>query len=69
VANLNETRRSQGRVIYELNADDGKATYMVVVSRPYLLSFYAQDPKRIAWVVIGAYKSSCGNANSVSRIK
>ena len=60
MVNLNETQRSQGRVIYELKADDGKATYMVVVSKPYLLSFYAKDPKRIAWVVIGAYKSSCG---------
>jgi hypothetical protein len=34
---------------------------MVVVSRPYMLSFYAKNPKRVAWVLIGAYKMSCGN--------
>jgi len=34
--------------------------YMVVVSRPYLLSFYAKDPKRVAWVLIAAYETSCG---------
>jgi hypothetical protein len=42
---------------------------MVVVSRPFLLSFYAKDPKRVAWVVIAAYDSSCGTTNSVTRIK
>jgi hypothetical protein len=32
-------------------------------------SFDARDPKRVAWVVAAAYLSSCGNANSVTRIK
>jgi hypothetical protein len=31
--------------------------YFIVVSRPYLLTFHARNPKRIAWVVIGAYKT------------
>jgi len=69
VIGLKETKHSQGRVIYELKTDEGKATYMIVLSRPYLLSFYAKNPMRVAWVVIGAYKSSCESGNSVTRIK
>jgi len=42
---------------------------MVVVSRPYLLSFYALDPKRVAWVVIAAYESSCAKGKQVTRIR
>ena len=42
---------------------------MVVVSRPYCLSLYSHDPKRVAWVVAAAYLSSCGKNNSVTRIK
>jgi hypothetical protein len=66
---LKEKQHSQGRVIYELKKDDEKATYMIVLGKPYLLSFYAKDPKRVAWVVIRAYKSSCEQGNSVSRFK
>src|SRR5271163_1441746 len=69
VTKLKDKQHSQGRIIYELKKDEGKATYMIVLSKPYLLSFYAKDPKRVAWVVIGAYKSSCEKGNSVSRIK
>jgi hypothetical protein len=42
---------------------------MVVVSRPYWLSFHAKDPKRVAWIVAAAYESSCSGRNSVERIK
>lgn len=42
---------------------------MVVVSRPYWLSYYAKDPKRVSWVVLAAYESGCGGQNSVERIK
>ena len=59
VTKLKEKKHSQGRVIYELKTGQKKATYMIVLSRPYLLSFYAKDPKRVAWVVIGTYKFSC----------
>jgi hypothetical protein len=69
VTNLKEKHRSQGRVIYELKEEEGKVIYMIVISKPYLLSFYAKDPTRVAWVVIGAYKSSCEKGNSVTRIK
>lgn len=43
--------------------------YMVVVSRPYWLSYYAKDRKRVAWVVLAAYESSCGGPNAVQQIK
>jgi len=36
---------------------------MVVVSRPYFLSFYAKDPNRVAWVLIGAFETFCGGGD------
>jgi hypothetical protein len=69
LANLTETQGTKGRLLYQLKTDKGKTTYMIVLSKPYLLSFYAKDTKRVAWVVIGAYKSSCEKDNSVSRIR
>jgi hypothetical protein len=59
VTDLKPTRRAQGRAVYEWRAQGQRANYMVVVSRPYLLSFYARDPKRIPWVAIAAYETSC----------
>jgi hypothetical protein len=44
-------------------------SYLVVVSRPYLVSFYAKDASKIAWIVVGAYESSCNKNNHVKRIK
>ena len=58
---LTQTGQRQGRFIYWWRPRDASAHYMVVVSRPYMLSFYAKDSKRVAWVLIGAYKMSCGN--------
>ena len=69
ITGVKETRKAQGRYVYEWTPAGKAATYMVVVSRPYLLSFYAHDPKRVAWVVSAAYLSSCGKNNSVTRIK
>jgi hypothetical protein len=69
ITGLKETRKAQGRVVYQWNHDSTKASYMVVVSRPYLLAFYAKDKKKVAWVVIAAYESSCGEGNSVTRIR
>jgi hypothetical protein len=59
VRGIRETRRAQGRVVYRWRGTKG-ASYMVVVSRPYWLSFYAKDPQKVAWVVAAAYESSCG---------
>lgn len=66
---LKETRKAQGRHVYEWKSADKRETYMVVVSRPYLLAFYAHDAKRVAWIVAAAYVSSCEKSNSVTRLK
>jgi hypothetical protein len=50
-------KRSQGRVIYEWQPTGKRETYMVVVSHPYWLSFYAQDETKVAWIVLAAYKA------------
>ncbi len=69
IAGLKETRKARGRIVYQWSPDGKGETYMVVVSRPFWLSFYSHDPKRVAWVVTAAYLSSCGKDNSVTRIK
>jgi ferredoxin-thioredoxin reductase catalytic subunit len=56
---LKQTRKLQGRVIYDWHPRGKRTRYMVVVSRPYWLSFYAKDPKNVAWVVLAAFES-CG---------
>jgi hypothetical protein len=60
IRELRETRKAQGRVVYQWKPKGKEASYMIVISRPYLLSFYAKDPKMVAWVVMAAYESSCG---------
>src|SRR5262249_53391556 len=56
VTGIKETRRAQGRIVYQWHPKTKEASYMVVVNRPYLLSFYAKDARRVAWVVSGAYE-------------
>jgi hypothetical protein len=58
---LVEKRRAQGRFVYEWRSTAKSMPFMVVVSRPYWLSFYAKDPKRIAWEVVDAHKTFCGS--------
>ncbi len=60
-AGMSQTRQRQGRVVYQWKPQQRNKNYMIVVSRPYLLSFYAQDAKRVAWVVVAAYESFCGS--------
>ncbi len=62
IIGLKARRKAQGRVVYEWRPTRKRLTYMVVVSRPYWLSSYARDPKRVAWVVAAAYES-CGERN------
>jgi hypothetical protein len=69
VSKLRETRKVQGRFVYHWKPSDRKASYMIVVSRPYWLSFYAQDSTKVAWVALAAFESSCGNENSVIRLQ
>ena len=59
IAGLKQKSEAQGRFVYEWRPGASKARYQVVVSRPYWFSFFAHDPKKIAWVVIAAYESDC----------
>lgn len=61
IQGIKQTRKSQGRIIYEWKSPrKKKVTYALVVSRPYWLSFYSRDPRHVAWIVLGAFKSACG---------
>lgn len=66
---LKETSRTSSSAVFEWTQSDKKDGYMVVVSRPYLLSFYARDPNRVAWAIVAAYATSCDEADTVTRIK
>lgn len=61
-------RRAQGRFVYEWRPKTKSDYYVVVVSRPYLVSFYAKNPKRVAWVLRAAYEAGCGEDKAVRRI-
>jgi hypothetical protein len=56
---LKETRRTPGRIVYQWAPPGRRQTYMVVVSRPSLVTFYAREPRKIAWIAVAAYESSC----------
>jgi hypothetical protein len=56
---MKQTSEEQSRFVFQWRRAQSHETHIVVVSRPYWLSFYARDPKQIAWVVIAAYKASC----------
>ena len=55
------SRQAQGRRVYNARVGRDPARYVIVVSRPYWLSFYSSDPKRIAWMPIAVYQLSCGD--------
>lgn len=50
---LRRTQRSRGRRAYEGGG------LRIVVSKPYWLSFFASNPKRVAWVAIVTYDTNC----------
>jgi len=56
ITGIKETRKAEGRLVYQWRQKGTAVWYMLVLSRPYWLSFYARDPKKVAWVVIAAYK-------------
>ena len=58
IAYLKLKRQTQGRMTFEWKPKNEKATYTIVVSRPYELSFYAKTT-RVVWVLREAYRSSC----------
>lgn len=59
ITSMREIRKSQGKVIYEWHPP-GETRYMLVVTRPYWLSFYSNSQGRVAWVLAAAYRV-CGN--------
>ena len=48
-------RHTESRMVYEWKPSRNRTTYMVVISRPYELSFHAKTD-RVAWVPIAAYR-------------
>lgn len=59
ITGLKQMRQSQARIVYEWKPRGVQKTYLIVASRPYWLSLYAEDPKMVAWVVIAAWEISC----------
>jgi hypothetical protein len=59
LAEIKLTHDAPERKTYEWKSAGNSKSYMVVVSRPYWLSFYAHDPKRVAWVAVIAYEVTC----------
>jgi hypothetical protein len=60
ITGLRQTRTAQGRFVYEWRQPGRRGFYMINVSRPYWLSFYAKDSKRVIWVTTAIDKASCG---------
>lgn len=56
---LRLTGRGQGRFVYEWQPKKNANMYMIVVSQPYILKFFAKDPNRVAWVLRTAYSAGC----------
>ncbi|MBS1796473.1 MAG: hypothetical protein JSS81_21665 [Acidobacteria bacterium] len=54
IARLEQIDAAPGRFFYEWKRT-AKISYVIVVSRPYLMTFYARDPRKIAWVAIAVY--------------
>ena len=54
--NLKLVREEQGQKIF-IWATEGKAeTYIIEISQPYVMSFYARNPQRVAWMAVAAYR-------------
>jgi len=64
LAGIKLTHDSPARKTYQWNSAANPKSYMAVVSRPYWLSFYAHDPKQVAWVAVIAYEATCGGNES-----
>lgn len=56
ITGISQLRQTQGRIVYRWSNKASKASYLVIVSRPYWLSYFAKDSKRVAWVVTTVYK-------------
>lgn len=56
VVGVTQIRQSNGRFVYRWRDRLRKANYLIIVSRPYWLSYFAKDSKRVAWVSTTVYK-------------
>jgi hypothetical protein len=61
-------RRAQGRFVFEWRPKKEGDYYVVVVNRPYLLSFYAKNSNRVTWVLRAVYEAGCGEDKAIRRI-
>lgn len=59
LAGMKEARRAPGRIVYHWRSRAARSSFMIVVSRPYMLTYFAKDPKRIAWVVTASHEYGC----------
>lgn len=53
---LNVVSQKSGYIAFEAKIDR-YVSYFVRVERPYWLSFYAKDPKRVIWIASGVYRA------------
>jgi len=60
ITGMRELRNDQGRISFEWQPQGTEAKYMLVVSRPYWLSFYSHKEGKVAWVLAAAYEE-CSN--------
>jgi hypothetical protein len=59
LAEIRLTHDTPARKTYEWKSAGDSKSYMAIISRPYWLSFYAHDAKRVAWVAVMAYEAAC----------
>jgi hypothetical protein len=57
ISGIKQLRQSQGSYVYEWTNKVTKAKYLLEISRPYWLTYYAKNPERVAWIVTAAYKN------------
>jgi len=60
IQRMRQIRAAQGRLVYEWRPPKKHFSYVIEVSRPYWLSFYSKDPKKVAWVAIAEWELPCG---------
>lgn len=59
IRNLKQKSRTRGRIVYDWQRSGKGPKYMLVVSKPYWLTFYSRDAKRVAWILIEVYELQC----------
>jgi hypothetical protein len=56
---LNETSSAQGRRLYQWKSDKTDFEYLIVVSKPYWLTFYTSDSEDTPWIPLAVWQSQC----------